>query len=261
MPNMVSGQEYDGFVFTHIPKCGGSSLRRLVYDSAIASDLSPDQIHIPGEGGVSHDKNVRQLSDVEFAALSSRKIKILADHSKLDLDLYRQLGMENPFIITVFRAPFERFLSHYNFFYKKVGHGKLKGKNIQSLPVKQLEEIIKRQANVMSAYLLNEDPGLDNTALFISKLDDIETIMRTKVHVFGTLDDVENCILSIGHAKPEWLQWDSELSQINTNKYQPDFPGIKKVKQLFVKYNQLDIKLYQYAKALKNLRSLTYTNA
>lgn len=260
MPKMTTGEEYDGFVFTHIPKCGGSSLRRLVYDSAIASDLNTSQIHIPGEGGLSHDKNVRQLSTSEFQNLKTRDIKILADHSKLDLELYRELGMHNPFIITVFRAPFERFLSHYNFFYKKVGHGKLKGKNIQSLPISQLETIIKRQANVMSAYLVNEDPGVKNTQMFISRLTEIETTIRTKIHVFGTLEDVQDCIQKIGMTKPDWLKWDSKLSQINTNKYQPDFPGIKKVRQLFFQYNQLDIKLYHYAKALKNLRSLTKTN-
>ncbi len=258
---MINNSDYDGFVFTHIPKCGGSSLRRLIFDSAIASNLTKGQIHIPGEGGLSHDKNVRQLSDEEFDALKVRKIKVLADHSKLDPELYRELGMTNPFIITVFRAPFERFISHYNFFYKKVGHGKLKGKNIQSLPVTQLENIIKRQANVMAAYLLNESPGLDNTKLLLSKLPEIEQTIRTRVNVFGTLDDVETCIRMIGSDKPDWLKWNTELAQINTNKYQLDFPGIKKVKQLFIKYNTLDIKLYQYIKALKNLRSLTLDNA
>lgn len=257
---MTHNLEYDSFIFTHIPKCGGSSLRKLVYDSAIASGLTNDLLHIPGEGGVGHDKNIKQLDDEEYRSLKAKKIKVLADHSKLDFDLYGELGMKNPFIITVFRAPFERFLSHYNFFYKKVGHGKLKGKNIQSLKPAQLEAIIKSQANVMTAYLLNEEPGVKNTPLFLSKMSEIENIIRSNINVFGTLDDVESCIQTIGLKKPNWLMWQSQLSQINTNKYQPDFPGIKKVRQLFVKYNTLDIKLYQYVKALKNLRSLTINN-
>ena len=247
-------EEFDSFVFTHIPKCGGSSLRRLISESALSSGILSSQIHIPGEASLGHDKNLGQLSNDEFVHTCTKKVKILADHSKYNPQLYKSLGMNNPFVFTVVRAPFERFISHYNFFYKKVGHGKLKGKNIQDLSAQRLEQIVQQQANVLSAYMLNCPPGYDQTAMLQNRIEELITRVSQQIHVIGTLDDMTSCLDQLKVHGPSWLQWSDVLPQINTNSYNLNFPDIKRVRQLFVRYNQLDIRLYQLMRSIKNLK-------
>ena len=246
--------EYDGFVFTHIPKCGGSSLRRLIYQNAISSAIGSAQIYVPGEGGTPHDKNIGQLSPEELKELKAKGIRVLADHSKYNQQLYESLGLINPFVFTVVRAPFERFISHYNFFFKKIGHGKLKDKPIENLSKKKLEQIVKQQANVQAAYMLNIQPGYEQEDQIKARIDELITTVTQQVNVIGTLDDLTACLAHIEQLRPDWLQWTAQLPQINTNEYKLDFTGIKRVRQVFAQYNQIDIRLYQLMKSVKNLK-------
>ena len=248
-------EEYDSFVFTHIPKCGGSSLRRLISESALSSGISESQIHIPGEGVLGHDKNIGQLTLDELTKAQTNKIKILADHTKYDPELYKSLGMQNPFVFTIVRAPFERFISHYNFFYKKVGHGKLKGKNIQDIRTQRLEQIVRQQANVQAAYMLNCPPGSEQTSRIQGRLDELIATVTRSIHVIGTLDDTNSCLAQLRTFGPSWLHWSGELPQINTNSYKLEFLGIKRIRQLFIQYNQIDIRLFQLMRSIKNLKN------
>ena len=177
--------EYDSFVFTHIPKCGGSSFRKLIYQSAINSKISEDQIYIPGEGKVKHDANLNQLDTEQLSALQKQKVKILADHTKFLPETYKALGMQNPFVFTIFRNPKQRFISHYNFFYKKVGLGNCKGVAIKDLPEQKLIRIIKTLSNVQCAYILGIKPGETNTKEIRLRFDEIlNKISTNRIH-FG----------------------------------------------------------------------------
>jgi len=73
---------FDSFIFSHIPKCGGSSFRKFIFDSSLKSEIDVKKIHIPGEGGVLHSKNLPNLEEAELKSLKLQKVKIIADHSK-----------------------------------------------------------------------------------------------------------------------------------------------------------------------------------
>lgn len=238
--------EFDSFIFTHIPKCGGSSFRRLIYESALASGLRPNQLHIPGEGGVSHDTNISQLDQKGFEKLKKDKLKVLADHSIYSPQLYQQLNFKKPFVYTIFRNPKERFISHYNFFYKKIGHGECKGMEIRELSEQKLISIIKSLANIQCAYILGIEHGFSQRNVIGERFEEIKERLTNEIHCFGILEHMNESMELLLSKKPTWLQLPKTFPEVNVNTSNKQKSTYGRVNNLFGNFNRYDNMLYNW---------------
>lgn len=247
----MEDKSWDSFVFTHIPKCGGSSFRRFVFNACIASGVEKSKMYVPGEGGLAHDKNWLQLNEKQKTELLKKGISVLADHTKLDLKLYGDLSMEQPFIYTIFRKPIDRFISHYNFFYKQIGMGSCKGVELASLPTAKLTSIIKQVANIQTAYLLNENPGFENRQGIFLRFEEAKEMLTSEISCFGILEDLPNSMRLLESAKPSWLIIEKNVPAINKTKAKRSVKHAR-VEKLFPQYNKMDIALYKMALRIFN---------
>jgi hypothetical protein len=201
-------KEHKSFIFVHIPKCAGSSFRELVYRNGLASGIPEDEMHIPGAGSLPFDKNVAQLQRAELKALRKKKLTILADHSKYDVHREAKLRMDQPFYYILFRDPVERFISHYNFFYRQLGRDGYLGKDLNDLDDKSLAFFLGKLANVQLVFLLN-GPAF--------RYDHLSFSGKCFHHVKKTLRLLSGGRLflnpnSVGvKAEPFWLEYAEEL--------------------------------------------------
>ena len=245
---------YDSFIFTHIPKCGGSSLRAMFYEAAKLSSIDESQIHIPGEGNIPSSKNLPNLTTEELNKIQQKKIKILADHSKYNTHVRHGLKkIENPFYFTVLRDPVDRFISHYNFFHFKLGYGGLKGKTLDELNPLRRTQLIQSLANLQISYIVG---GIKrNNDISKAVCDRAIKILVSKFHSIGILEDLEKSIDLLYKKSPRWLTYPDiipkrNVNKLNTKKILPNEQIIEEIKEA----NKLDYILYEFAQHLLNTK-------
>ena len=148
-------KKFDSFVFTHIPKCGGTSFREYVWQCAEASGLTSDDVYIPGINGIRNNKNIPELSKEELSVFRSMNPRVIACHCKFDVATDYELNLDNIFYYTILRDPIKRFISHYNFFYFHLGYNNCKGVRLNDLPEETLDFLVKSLANIQVSFLSN----------------------------------------------------------------------------------------------------------
>ncbi len=206
--------KYLSFVFTHIPKCGGTSFRRFINDLAISSGINEDQIYIPGLNGLENTKNLLTLDQIELDRVRGRNIRVLADHTLYKGIDQLSIKMANPFYYTILRDPIERFISHYNFFCKKLGNRGLRGVSLNEIGEEKLVEVLSNFSNLQIRYLTNYRSGEVNK----STLLDAIFILESKFPCFGLLEDMETSLALFNQLKPDWLHGDVFFPILNKNK-------------------------------------------
>ena len=244
---------FDAFIFTHIPKCGGVSFRRFIYEAALQSNISTENIYIPGENYLHINKNLMQLSERELKRFRQKKIQLLANHSYFNTHLLYDLpNFKSPFYYTILRAPIDRFISHYNFFNYKNGNQGCKGIALNELPIEKLIAIAKKLGNVHTRYISGIDQLSDfgeTDALAIAKHN-----LEYGYADFSILENIETDLIYLSNKSPEWLTIrPKDFPKMNQNKLA--FPLEAKVLDIITQYNQLDLALYSYAVSLKKANS------
>lgn len=237
---------FDSFIFTHIPKCGGSSLRRFFHESSILSSISSKLIHIPGEANLASDKNINNLSSIDLDKLKKSNLKIIADHSKYNVHKdFKHL--KNPFYFTILREPVERFISHYNFFYFKLGYSDCKGISLNSLPANKRKRLIQNLSNVQFNYILNTNIRTPNPYEVRRAINSL----TKNYNSFGLLEYMNQTISLLNLKKPKWLSLPKEIPTKNTNKLNSlsNLPNENIVNEIR-DANKADIYLYNFAKEL-----------
>jgi len=207
---------YDCFIFTHIPKCGGTSFRELVYNSALQSGINANQVYVPGFGELKNDKNFDQLNEDEKVALSKKSYKIIANHCKFEDHIHYNIKTESPFYFTILRDPIKRFISHYNFFYKKLGYNNCKGVSLNELKEETLDFLSDKLANIQINYIANvkmpKAVGDDNM---------LKIAIYNSIYNYGYIELLENqerMFKNLNKLIPEWLFIDNKLQYLNKNK-------------------------------------------
>ncbi len=235
---------YNSFIYTHIPKCGGTSFRNYINDSAIASGVDKNTIYIPGCNGLSNDKNIPQLTDDELADVKKQKIKVLATHAQYNVENQYGLDIDKPFYFTILREPVARFISHYNFFYYKNGYDNLKGVMLNDIKKDKLIQLLKRISNIQVKYLSNikhiKIVGLDNM-LKIAKYN-----LLYEYQCFGILEYINVSLDDLRKKSPDWINLQMDFPEANTNKsskYELD----EEVIEIIRENHKHDISLYQFA--------------
>ena len=248
---------YDSFIFTHIPKCGGSSLRAMFYEAAKLSSIDESQIHIPGEGNIPSSKNLPNLTTEELNKIQQKKIKILADHSKYNTHVRHGLKkIENPFYFTVLRDPVDRFISHYNFFHFKLGYGGLKGITINDLNKEKRTKLINSLSNLQISYLINKN---SNDICTNHHCRRAISSLTSKFHCFGILEDIDLTLLLLEKLSPRWFTIPKNIptknvNNLNKKSISPNAEIYAEIK----KANRLDYILYNYSKNLLDVNRKLY---
>lgn len=240
----MTNTNFDHLIFTHIPKCAGTSFREYLNRAAMNSGLSNENVYIPGFNNVPNNKNIRTLSDPELDNLRKREIKVWAGHQKHNM--ISQLGLtnyKNPFCFTILRNPIDRFVSHYNYFNYHLGYNDCKGVHLNDLDHEKLNFILKRLGDLQVMYLSNvkmiKAIGLDNI-LKVAKYN-----LLYEHHAFGILERMDESIKVFRLKKPKWLTFNMEFPRKNANTMKHDLGS--RVLKLIEENNSLDIELYRFA--------------
>lgn len=238
-----SNLTYKSFVFTHIPKCGGTSFRKFIYNAAIENGIEPSAIYIPGFNEVGNDKNLAQLSQKECFNLNQRKLKILANHSMFEAHTTMGIQLKQPFYYTLLREPISRFLSHYDFFYYQQGLNNCKGIALADLPDEKRSRLIEKLANLQLLYLTNRSVGTKVTEdLFKEACENLQNHYAD----FGILEDIEQSIERLKSKLPAWLKSNYPFPSLNNRKKRNVVSQI--ILEEISSANQWDIRLYEWAK-------------
>lgn len=237
---------YDSFIFTHIPKCGGTSFRKYINDAALANDIDKALIYIPGFNDLDNDKNISQLSKDKIAILRKQPLKVLANHSHHGIQDKERLDIKNPFSYTILREPIARFISHYNFFYYTLGYEGCKGISLNDLPQSKLEDLIFKISNIQTKYISGvkhpKAAGWDNV-LKIAKYN-----LLFEFGCFGILEHIDLSVLMLQNEAPEWLQFNDVFPVRNKNNTSKKALSIDdNIIKLIQKINKYDCQLYDFA--------------
>lgn len=242
-------KQYRSFIFTHIPKCGGTSFREYINTAALASNIKKEAIYIPGFNGLAHDKNIGQLNEKELIELQKKKLRVIANHAEFGVEKTYKLKIKQPFIYTILREPVSRFISHYNFFYFKNGYKNCKGVSLNDLPDDQLHHLVNMLSNIQVKYLSNvkhiKIVGLENMTK-IAKYN-----LMFCYDDFGILENMSEALNSLREKTSGWLELSHTFPEQNKNKTKPKTEVSQRVVKLIEKYNRFDIELYNFAKELK----------
>ena len=207
-------KKYDSFIFTHIPKCGGSSFRKYILDASLDNHIPKEKVYLPGLNNLGNDKNIGQLSEQELLAFRKKKIKVLADHSMFGVNLRHRLGLPNPFLYVLFRHPINRIISHYNFFHFNQGHGNCKGIQINDLKISKLENILVDLSNLQVRYLTGIDKNTGSNVNNLTLLTAISALERYYA-CFGILEKLEQSISILRQYTPNWLPFEQNFPVVN----------------------------------------------
>ncbi len=248
--NHILRSKYDCFIFTHIPKCGGTSFRSYVNKGAKMSGISKSRIYIPGENGLKARRNISQLNDLQLMKFRSSRYFVVAMHASPNLHLDYMTYAKSPFYFTLLREPIERFISHYYFFNYKQGNNGCKGISLNDLGEDQLDSILDNMANTMVRFLsgnIQSKRPLSDLDLRIAKNNLVELYP-----CFGILNDLPKSIDLLKKNAPKWINFNIDFPTKNANIYSRGLSeGINSsVKERIVQSNKLDIELYEYASGL-----------
>ncbi len=247
-PIKTEDSNYDGFIFSHIQKTAGTSIRRYLSWAIRLSQIDPQLAHIPGEFGLGNHTNTIQLNEAELQQLSTNKVKIVLEHHSFHEVLPSYLShLKNPFQYTILREPLSRFVSYYYFFYYNIDP--VFNAHLNELSPELLEKFMRKCRNLQTAYLSGVDWHIDiDQKVGKPQLEKAKENLLNKFQCFGIFESLNESIKLLKSAAPEWLLIpEIDLPDLNKNKHQ----GIQVndfVKTTFQKLNEHDIELYAFAK-------------
>ena len=248
MPMTITNkrEDYTHFIFTHIPKCGGTSFRKLLNTSAQESGVDKDVIYIPGQNKLPNEANIDRLTDVELRKLNSKNVRVWGGHHKFGELVGKRLITSKvfvPYYFTILRNPVERFISHYNFFHYKLGYHNCKEIHLNDLDKNDLLKFIKLYSNLQVRFISNikriKAVGLDNMTKIA--LYNLYFLYGS----FAILEDMGNIITILNKTCPTWITFNSELS--HSNQFSIDESINPDVIALIEKHNYYDMLLYEKA--------------
>ncbi len=248
MQEEVDKHKFNSFIYMHIPKCGGMSMRRYVCDAALYSGFAASQIHAPKYNDFFPNRNLVQMSWDELGLLKDHKIRVLADHTDFNAHTnYRILSLKAPFYYSILREPITRTVSHYYYNFFQNGNEGLRMVHINDLTEKQLDRICYTIANQQVVYLA--EMGVNEGYRAEQKhLDRAKDVLENQLQCFGLLEKMEESISILKQEAPEWMKFYQDFPKLNTGHKKKEAVVLEPhVKETIEKYNKFDIELYDFA--------------
>jgi len=244
---------YDAFIFTHIPKCGGTSLRYFLNESAKQSGVPRRKRYIPGFNWLSVEKDYHRLNKVKQAIFLNRSYKVIAMHVEYGWHLNAAPYMKSPFYYTMLRNPLDRVISHYQFFNKGKGRRGVKGIDIRELDKTKLDEVLSTSANLSVQYVIGR--GINGGKVTSMMMDDALDNLMNKYHAYGILEESEKSINSLMSNWPNWLSSTLTLEHKNKSAIKGVIDVLSKdIIDRITEDNRFEIEFYDIAKNIFNQR-------
>lgn len=246
--NNKESHKKKSLVFTHIPKCGGTSFRLLIYNSAITCNIDEQEMHIPGTANCKNDYNLNQLDIDQLHSLQKRKLRILACHCSHNAHNDYQLQLETPYYFVILRDPVKRFISHYNFFNYRHGNNDCKNITLNELSEKKLNTFLKSWGNLQIKYVVGQKLAKQTARKDLLKI--AKNHINKKYDSFYLLESTENISTSLNKSLPDWLTLKEEgLPTKNTNK--TSYEINPEIMEKITAAHEEDILFYNYCKDLQ----------
>lgn len=205
---------YDAIIYTHIPKCGGTSMRHYLNQLCSLNKVPTFRRYIPGYNGKSTNGNYYSLNPYQKSIFIWRKYKVVAMHVHYDFHKRQMPYCTKPFYMTIVREPLERLLSHYFFFNYTNGLLDCKGLHINQLSEDKLTAVLSSMNNVMVRYFLNSYHPANQS---IGRKELKTAIKNARKYQFiGFLDTIENDIDKLDILLPNWIKQYTRFPTKNT---------------------------------------------
>jgi hypothetical protein len=232
------------FLFLHIPKCAGSSLRCILSDY-FQQIYKEDEIFIPN---ANHNINFLSTYFQQICELYEYdKMKVVLAHCKYN-DL-KHMNVHSNYKITFLRDPIERIISHYYFFdYENTKT------HLIDLQIDEFVKLCNYYGNVMCDWLglldLNDEL--------------IEHLIPERINEFdfiGCVETFKQDITTLNQLLNDWFGISYELdihiveNKNNNNIQKTDLTELyEKIKPFVININ--DYKLYKYVIMSKSNNNL-----
>jgi hypothetical protein len=222
------------FVFYHIEKCAGSSLRIILYNF-FKNFLKPSRIFIP-----EFNKNkVLNLTNQAYTKIRSKgddyikflsKLKVILCHISKDDPGF---SLQSRFEITVLRNPVSRAISHYNFF----GRSHFGNKDFDKLSDSEFEVYMRSSGNVMTWRLSGN----------LGNLDLAKRNLMNMTHVL-VVETFDKDLANLEYKMNKFFFQDASMKKVHRNKQRgkPKKYYSKEFIDKIIPYLKQDIELYKF---------------
>ena len=240
-------------IFTHIPKCGGVSVRTMLGNAAIQSGISKDRLFIPGKFGRAVTQNLHKVSlEQDFKKLKNKNFLIVADHIQYNAPNIKKIFnlLDELYYLTIFRNPITRFISNYYYFYFTdfLPQYNCKGIDFEDLDVSIQSAIIQESANIQVAFLAGK-PW--NYKVINVVEEDLSTAKENllKYSCWGYLELMNLTVQTFNCQLPEYLSSSIvQVPHLNKGAKEEITTQLKESTTTRIKQaNLLDISLYNFS--------------
>lgn len=224
-------------IFLHIPKCGGSTLNRI-----ISSQYDPSIIFSFEGSGIR-----KQIEEFKRLPIERREhIRVLRGHMGFGLHVY----LPAPYTyITILRDPIDRIISLYYSMLEKQNIALYDERTSQPMG---LEEFIHRRINKLvdngQTRLLSATDGIWEIECSTEMLEIAKKNLQEHFSVVGILEQFDQTIILMkkifGWTTPFYIK--QRVTQNRPKK--EDIP--RSIIRTIEQYNQFDIELYDYVKKI-----------
>lgn len=232
-------------VFIHIPRSAGTALRSILYANY------DNCIHIDGLKGL---KSLAMIPEHELRSLS-----LVEGH--INFDVSNVLPQEHDYI-TMLRSPVERVISTFRYICQYPQHRLHKYITENNISIIEYIESKCNKVGVDNGMtrILSGEPLMSDNISFggctKEMLEQARYNLEHRIKVFGIMERFEESVTVMGNC----LNWANRVTTKVNETRAEDKIATNELYELIVKYNQLDIDLYNFAVELYTSKHLPLLN-
>jgi len=244
-----SKSAYKSFIFTHIPKTGGMSLRQHIFDGAVRGGIEPRYLHIPGVYGRDHNENLVVVSTEQREKIRKKEPIVLADHSHYDpVEIFEMHSLISPFYYVMIREPLERVKSHYYFEHFADEKSEFYKVSLNDMNDSDLDKTLKHSSNFQTVYMTGYQWWSKGYKMDEETFKKACENLEYRYHCFGIFEYMNESMRVLKKEAPTWLKLSDTLPAKNKSVIAKNKTILsERVVQNIKKLNQWDFEFYDFA--------------